>query len=159
MDDARANAEPPFVGRYFCEHDRREEGSGGPIMRAYWTLVRRELGSHFFSWTGYVVISAVLLVDGLEFWDLLAKFNGEAIDQPLTGVFYSTLYFWLILLLASPVITMRSFAHEKASGTFETLMTTPVGDWQVVLAKFTGALAFYTLMCLPLLLWVFLARP
>ncbi len=128
-------------------------------MHAYWTLVRRELGAHFFSWTGYVVISAVLLLMGLSFWDLLGKFNGEAIDQPLTGVFYSTLYFWLILLLASPVITMRSFAHEKATGTFETLMTTPVGDWQVVLAKFTGALAFYTLMCLPLLLWVFLARP
>jgi len=128
-------------------------------MLAYWTLVRRELGSHFFSWTGYVVIAAVLLLLGLSFVDLLGKFNGEAIDQPLTGVFYSTLYFWLILLLASPVITMRSFAHEKASGTFETLMTTPVGDWQVVLAKFTGALVFYILMCLPLLLWVFLARP
>ena len=128
-------------------------------MTAYWTLVRRELGSHFFSWTGYIVIAAVLLLLALSFIDLLTKFNGESMDQPLTSVFYSTLYFWLILLLAAPVITMRSFAHEKASGTYETLMTTPVSDTQVVLAKFTGALLFYVIMCLPLLAWVFIARP
>ena len=128
-------------------------------MQAYWTLVRRELGSHFFSWTGYIVIAAVLLLLALSFIDLLTKFNGESMDQPLTSVFYSTLYFWLILLLAAPVITMRSFAHEKATGTFETLMTTPVSDAQVVLAKFSGALLFYIIMCVPLLTWVFIARP
>jgi ABC-2 type transport system permease protein len=128
-------------------------------MQAYWTLVRRELGAHFFSWTGYVVIAVVLLLLGLSFVDLLDKFNGVAVDLPLTSLFYSTLYFWLILLLASPVITMRSFAGEKASGTFETLMTTPVSDVQVVLGKFTGALLFYLIMCLPLLSWVFIARP
>ena len=128
-------------------------------MQAYWTLVRREIGSHFFSWAGYVVIAVVLFLLGLSSVDLLEKLNGEAIDQPLTSVFYSTLYFWLILLLAAPVITMRSFALEKSSGTYETLMTTPVSDWQVVMAKFTGALAFYLLMCLPLLSWLFVARP
>lgn len=128
-------------------------------MQAYWTLVRRELGSHFFSWTGYIVIAAVLLLLALSFIDLLTKFNGESLDQPLTSVFYSTLYFWLILLLAAPVITMRSFAHEKATGTFETLMTTPVSDAQVVLAKFSGAMLFYIIMCAPLLAWVFIARP
>ena len=46
---------------------------------------------------------------------------------------------------------MRLFALEKSSGTFETLMTTPVSDWQVVLAKFTAAIIFYMLMWLPLL--------
>lgn len=128
-------------------------------MQAYWTLVRRELGAHFLGWTGYVVIAVVMLLLGLSFVDLLQKFNGEGIDMPLTSLFYSTLYFWLILLLAAPVITMRSFAGEKASGTFETLMTTPVSDLQVVLGKFTGAMIFYLLMCLPLLSWVFIARP
>jgi ABC-2 type transport system permease protein len=54
------------------------------------------------------------------------------------------------LLVASPVITMRAFAQEKQTGTFETLMTAPVSDWQVVLAKFVGALLFYGLMWLPL---------
>src|SRR5438876_7949186 len=128
-------------------------------MRVYWTLVRRELGGHFFSWAGYVVIAAVLFLIGLISVLLLWPLNGVAIDQPLTSVFYSTWYLWLILMLATPVITMRSFAMEKFSGTYETLMTTPVSDRQVVMAKFSGALAFYTLMCLPLLSWLFVVRP
>ena len=128
-------------------------------MRAYWTLVRRELGALFFSWIGYVVIAVVLFLLGMISWDLLDRLNGEANDQPLTSVFYSTIYFWGILLLAAPVITMRSFALEKSSGTYETLMTSPVTDFQVVMAKFSGAMAFYGLMCLPLLSWLFVARP
>jgi ABC-2 type transport system permease protein len=49
-------------------------------------------------------------------------------------------------------------ALEKYSGTFETLMTTPVSDLQVVLAKFTGAVAFYILMWLPLVGCLFIVR-
>ena len=78
--------------------------------------------------------------------------------MPVTEMFYSTFYFWLILLLATPVITMRLFALEKASGTFETLMTTPVGDLQVVAAKFTAAVIFYMVTWLPLLACLFIVR-
>jgi ABC-2 type transport system permease protein len=69
--------------------------------------------------------------------------------MPVTELFYVTWFFWLILLLTTPVITMRLFALERFSGTFETLMTTPVSDRQVVLAKFTAALIFYIVMWLP----------
>ena len=120
-------------------------------MRAYWALVCRELGSHFFSWTGYVIIAAVLFLIGFSFASMLKGLNGMATPVPVTQLFYDTLYFWLILLVVSPVITMRSFALEKSSGTYETLMTTPVGEAQVVLAKFSGALIFYLIMWLPLL--------
>jgi ABC-2 type transport system permease protein len=127
-------------------------------MQAYWTLVRRELGAYFLSWIGYVVIAAVLLLIGSSFANLLTALNDQPTDQPLTEVFYGTYYFWLILLLATPVITMRTFAQEKSVGTFETLMTTPVSDVQVVLAKFTGAMVFYALMWLPLLPCLFIVR-
>ena len=70
--------------------------------------------------------------------------------MPVTEMFYRTYFFWLIVLLAAPVITMRLFALEKSSGTFETLMTTPVGDVQVVAAKFTAAIIFYIVMWLPM---------
>src|SRR5205814_4679604 len=104
------------------------------------------------SMTGYAIIASVLLLLGLSFTDMLAKLNDDphGAQAPMTEWFYSTLYFWLILLLTAPVITMRSFAFEKWSGTYETLMTTPVSDWQVVLAKFTGTLLFYVLTWLPL---------
>jgi ABC-2 type transport system permease protein len=127
-------------------------------MQAWWTLVRRELGGIFGSWTGYTVISVVLFLLGLCFVNLLQVLNAEPTEQPVMELFYSTYYFWLILLLASPVITMRSFAQEKYSGTFETLMTTPVSDFQVVMAKFTGAMIFYMMMWLPLVGCIFIVR-
>lgn len=128
-------------------------------MRPVLTLIRRELGTHFLSLTGYVVIATVLLLLGFGMVDLLSKLNGTPTDVPITELFYATLYFWLILLLTTPVITMRTFAHEKFSGTFETLMTTPVSDFQVVIAKFLGSLIFYLITWLPLIGYVaFLTR-
>ena len=119
-------------------------------MRAWWTLVRRELGGLFISWTGYVVIAVVVFLLGLCFVSLIAALNMEKSEQPIMELFYGSYYFWLILLPAAPMITMRTFAHEKFSGTFETLMTTPVSDLQVVMAKFTGAMIFYLIMWSPL---------
>jgi ABC-2 type transport system permease protein len=120
-------------------------------MQVFGALFRRELGSYFTSLTGYVVIAAVLLLNGFSLVDMITKFNGETLDMPVTEVFYGTAYFWIILLMSAPVITMRAFAAEKSSGTYEALMTTPVGDWQVVLSKFCGAWAFFILTWLPLL--------
>lgn len=125
-------------------------------MRAYWTLVRRELGAHFFSWTGYVIIAGVLFLIGYSFATSLLELNSQATDRPITEVFCGGIYFWL--LMATPFITMRAFALEKYSGTFETLMTAPVRDLQVVLAKFTGAMLFYIFMWLPLVGCLFIVR-
>jgi len=127
-------------------------------MHAYWTLVRRELSGYFFSMTGYIIIAAAMFLLGFSFVTLLRQLQHEATPMPVTELFYSTWFFWLILLLTTPVITMRLFALEKFSGTFETLMTTPVSDLQVVLAKFTAALVFYALMWLPLLGCVLVVR-
>src|SRR5687767_4654708 len=100
-------------------------------MQVFFTLLRRELGTYFHSMTGYVIIAAVLGLLGLSLIDTLSALSSEATDAPLTEAFYSTFYFWLILLLTTPVITMRTFALEKFSGTYETLMTAPVSDLQV----------------------------
>jgi ABC-2 type transport system permease protein len=127
-------------------------------MQAYLTLIRRELGSHFYSWTGYVVIACVVFLLGFSFNGLIVALNSEPTDRPVTQMFFGSLYFWLIVLIAAPIITMRSFAQEKNSGTFETLMTAPVSDLQVVLAKFTGAMIFYVLMWLPLLACLLIIR-
>ena len=127
-------------------------------MQAYWTLIRRELSGYFFSMSGYIIIAASMFLLGLSFVDLLKQLQHQPTPMPVTELFYATWFFWLILLLTTPVITMRLFALEKFSGTFETLMTTPVSDMQVVLAKFTAALVFYTLMWLPLLGCVLVVR-
>ncbi len=123
-------------------------------MQVFWTLFRRELGGFFQSMTGYVIIATVLGLLGFGIIDMLAKLNGKPSDAPLTEVFYATWYFWLILLLTTPVITMRTIAAEKASGTYETLMTAPVGDLQVVLAKFAGTMTFFAVAWLPLVFYM-----
>ena len=118
-------------------------------MQAYLTLTRRELGGFFYSWIAYVVIAGAMFLMGLSFVALLAKLQMEPTPMPLTEIFMDGC-FWFILLFSAPIITMRLFSLEKYSGTFETLMTTPVSDWEVVLAKFTAAIIFYMLMWLPL---------
>jgi ABC-2 type transport system permease protein len=120
-------------------------------MQAYMALTRRELSGYFMSLSGYLIIASAMFLMGFSFVVLLVKLRQDPTPMPLTEMFYITPFFWLILLLSIPVITMRLFALEKSSGTFETLMTTPVTDLQVVLAKFTAALFFYCVMWLPLL--------
>ena len=125
-------------------------------MQSYLTLTRRDLAGYFLSLSGYVIIAATTFLVGLSFVVLLTKLGGDPSPMPVTEMFYRTQFFWLILILTTPVITMRLFALERFSGTFETLMTTPVRDLNVVLAKFSAALIFYLVLWLPMLacLWV-----
>jgi ABC-2 type transport system permease protein len=125
-------------------------------MRIFWTLLRRELATFFLSLTGYVIIAAITFLIGESFAQLIDALGSDPWPMPVTQMFFGSFYFWMIVLLAAPVITMRLFALEKASGTFETLMTTPVGDFQVVAAKFMAALFFYVVMWLPLLACLFI---
>jgi ABC-2 type transport system permease protein len=127
-------------------------------MRVYWTLLRRELAGYFASLTGYVVIAAAAFLVGMSFMDLVIAVQQEALPIHVTEVFYQTPYFWIIVLLTAPVVTMRLFAQEKFSGTYETLMTTPVRETEVVLAKFSAAMLFYFVMWMPLLGCILLVR-
>ena len=127
-------------------------------MKIFLTLLRRELAAYFFSLTGYVIIASAAFLNGLGFVVLMYTIGAGSTTAPVTEAYYQTPFFWLIVLLAAPVITMRLFALEKYSGTFETLMTTPVSDLQVVAAKFAAAMGFYLAMWLPLLACLFIVR-
>lgn len=129
-----------------------------PRMNAYLTLTRRELAAYFISMTGYVIIAGAVFLMGCGFKVLLDNLQDISTPMPITELFFNSLLYWLIVLPFAPIITMRLFAHEKFSGTFETLMTAPVSDLQVVLAKFTAAWVVYLLMWLPLLGIIFLLR-
>ena len=127
-------------------------------MRIYWTLTRRELASFFLSITGYVIIAGLALLVGLDFVMLLNNVGTDPVTMPITQLFFNNLLLWIIIVLTVPIITMRLFALEKATGTFETLMTTPVGDAQVVAAKFTAAVLFFIVMWLPSLACLFVVQ-
>jgi len=127
-------------------------------MKIFLTLLRRELAAFFSSLMGYVVIAAVTLLVGMSFVMLIRNVGTDPFSMPVTELFFNSFLFWIILILVTPAITMRLFALEKSSGTFETLMTTPVGDVQVVAAKFSAAVVFYFLMWLPTIAGLFIVR-
>src|SRR5215218_3809959 len=103
-----------------------------------WAICKKELRQFFSSLTGYIAITVFLLLNGL----FLFVFP----DTNLLDFGYATLeqFFeqspWILLLLI-PAITMRSFADEFRSGTFEILRTRPVTNTQIVSGKYTGSLS------------------
>jgi ABC-2 type transport system permease protein len=52
----------------------------------------------------------------------------------------------VILLFTLPLITMRTYAEEKRSGTIELLLTSPLTDLQIVIGKFLGGMVLYVAM-------------
>jgi ABC-2 type transport system permease protein len=50
----------------------------------------------------------------------------------------------VIFLFVIPILTMRSFAEEKRTGTMELLATSPLRDSEIILGKWLGALAMFT---------------
>ena len=67
-------------------------------------------------------------------------------------IFFTWPLFWMLLFVQVPLITMRVFSEEFKLGTIEMLLTAPVREWDVVLAKFFGALTFFLVLWLPIAL-------
>ena len=70
-------------------------------------------------------------------------------EQNVLQIFFTWPLFWLLLLIQVPLITMRVFSEELKLGTIEMLLTAPVNDWDVVIAKFLGSLTFFMVLCEP----------
>lgn len=49
----------------------------------------------------------------------------------------------VLILFLVPMVTMRTYAEEKRSGTIELLLTSPLRDIEIILGKFLGAMGMY----------------
>jgi len=120
------------------------------------SLIRREFTAYFVSPIAYAVLVVFLAVTGFLFsqaFGLLTATGPRGTDFPWRAMFADE-RFWLVFLVIPPLLTMRLFAEERASGTLEALMTSPLTDGQIVLAKYAACLAFYVVLWLPTLLYV-----
>ncbi len=110
-------------------------------------IARRELSAIFFSPIAYVVLGLFALGATLFFFISFGP-SAPAVTRET--------YFWIVWLLIflAPAISMRLISDEFRAGTFETLMTSPVSDTQVVIGKWLGAMAFFTVLLTPLLVHV-----
>lgn len=105
------------------------------FVRSVYVLFKKELMSYFNSPIAYIYLAVFLVLGN---WLFIKPFflNGE-----LSMRAYFSLLPWILLFMA-PAITMRSWSEEKKSGTIEFLLTLPLSNWQLVLAKFLGAWSF-----------------
>jgi ABC-2 type transport system permease protein len=125
-------------------------------MRNVVTIARKELQGYFASPIAYVVIGFFALLFGYFFYTFLYFFERQSmqmapgmgtplnVNQALIGPAFMNVS--VIVLFVMPMITMRTYAEEKRSGTMELLLTSPLTDLQIILGKFFGALALYALM-------------
>jgi len=129
-------------------------------MKKFYALLAREVRSYFHSPIAYVVLVFFLFISGINFAGFVVPYmNQRPMDVSAEFLFFNWFLFWLPFVLIFPLITMRLFAEEFRQGTIEPLMTAPVRDVQVVLAKFFGAYVFYIALWIPTLLyWVILQK-
>ena len=116
-----------------------------------WSICKKELRQFFSSLTGYIAIIVFLLVNGLMlfvFEDNILDFGYATLDR------FFLLAPWVLLLLI-PAITMRSFADEFKSGTFEILQTRPLSRWQIVSGKYFGSLIVVLIALIPTIVYFF----
>jgi ABC-2 type transport system permease protein len=118
-----------------------------------YTIFKKELRTFFSNATGYIVIGIFLILTGLFLWIIPGEYN--ILDSGyanVDGLFY--LAPWLFLFLC-PAVTMRLFAEEMQTGTWELLITKPVSKMNIVLGKYFAGLAVVTAALIPVLIYYF----
>jgi gliding motility-associated transport system permease protein len=119
-------------------------------------LAQKELRSYFASPIAYIIIGFFALVFGWFYIVSLNFFMQASMQMGMPGqgqvninnmairpLFQNVA---VVALFVLPLITMRTYAEEKRSGTIELLLTSPLTDFQIIMGKFLGAVALYALM-------------
>lgn len=110
-------------------------------------MFRKELRYYFSTPVAYIVIGLFQLFIALFLWVIPGQWNIiESGYAQVDGLFY--LAPWLFLLLC-PALTMRLFAEERQTGTWNLLRTKPISLTRIVLCKFFAAWTIVVIALLP----------
>jgi len=143
-------------------------------MKNALTIAGKELAGYFVQPVAYVVMGVFLALAGFFFFELLSYFqitlNMYAAMQNANVLEHINLNqrviepllhnLSIVLVILVPAITMRTFAEEKRTGTYELLLTAPIRTGEIVAGKFIASAAFMLIMIgfagiFPLILAVF----
>ena len=97
-----------------------------------WAIVKKEFKSYFFSPVGYVFIGLFLIMFSIFFYTDVFYYQSTNFEY----IFYSGA---TILTFITPILTMRTMAEERKSGTEQLLLTSPISITKIVLGKFISA--------------------
>jgi ABC-2 type transport system permease protein len=119
-------------------------------------IAQKELRSYFASPIAYIIIGFFALVFGWFYFVSLTFFMQASLQMGMPGqgqVNVNNMAIRPLLqnvsvvaLFVLPLITMRTYAEEKRTGTIELLLTSPLTDTQIILGKFFGAVTLFVLM-------------
>jgi len=116
-------------------------------------LLRKEIESFLSSLIGYIVIIVFLLVVSFFLW--VISFGHNIITNGYASIDGLFAIAPMVFLFLIPAITMRLFAEEKKSGTIEMLLTKPLSDLQIILAKFFAGVLLVVFALLPTLIYYY----
>jgi len=136
-------------------------------MRNTLVIAGKELQGYFIQPVAYVVLTVFLLLAGWFFFALLRQFDemvqlvqmmgqGQQLQQMNLNsrVIEPLLHdLSIVLVIVMPALTMRVFAEEKRTGTYELLLTAPVRTGEIVAGKFIASACFTLIMIA--LAWIF----
>ena len=104
-------------------------------------IMKKELQSFFYSPVAYIVFASFLMIVGYLFWVILISSRMASLEPMLYNAAF-------ILLLASPVLTMRLVSEEKKSRTIELLLTSPISPAEIITGKFLACFTLYLILIL-----------
>lgn len=116
-------------------------------------LLNKEINSFLATLPGYIAMAVFLVITSLFLWVFPNDFNildfGYA---QMDSLFVVAPFIFLFLV---PAITMRSFAEENKTGTIELLLTKPLTDLKIILAKFLASLILFIIAIIPTFIFYF----
>ena len=129
-------------------------------MRHVGAIASREVRSLFVSPVAYAVLALFAVLGGFFFLASVLSFDSNLaqarqfqafdflrqlnLNDHLIAPFYQVM--WIVILFLVPGITMGLFASEKANGTQELLLTSPITIWELVIGKYLAAAVFVALL-------------
>lgn len=108
-------------------------------MNKVLAIAQKELKTYFRSPIAYIILISTISIFNIFFFLIIDR-NQEA---SLRDVFRVMEFLFIFIV---PLLTMKTFAEEKSSGSMEFLMTTPTTNTEIVLGKYLGSLIFLTLI-------------
>jgi gliding motility-associated transport system permease protein len=121
-------------------------------MNNIFLIAANELRRMFKSPLAWVLLATVQFLLAIFFYLLLSQYMQPAsAGSGLTEVVVSGMYqiAGVVMLMVSPLLTMRLITEERRLGTIKLLFSSPLSITELVLGKYLGMIAFY---CLALLM-------
>lgn len=113
------------------------------------SVLRKEIRNYFFTPIGYIFLTIFIVISAFFFFSSVIIQNTSNISNLFQSIF-------MIILLLTPILTMRLFSEEYKSHTDQLLFSSPTTLFSIVLGKYFSALLMYLITISITLIYIFI---